>query len=200
MSTQVLPPASYSGPSGGLKKSTIWLASEDVGLDVELTVKILDVELHKNVKFDGGRTEEKVPALKFERQEKHMILNSTNRKMLVRLFGMDTKDWRGKWVALYVDPEVKMAGQKVNGLRIRPAQAQGEPPQQQAAPLENLPDAWATWGLSERGTNRASLGTAALRAWWDTLSVTDRKLAKPVMDSELKQAAEQADKSRQPQS
>ncbi len=162
MSTQVLPAASYTGPSGGLKKSTIWLASEDIGLDVERNVTIQDVELHKNVKFDQGRTEDKVPALRFEGQDKRMILNSTNRKMLVRLFGMDTKDWRNKRVALYVDPDVKMAGQKVNGLRIRPAQAEPEPEPRTVEELVPLGDAAATAGIEE------------LRNWWKKLTEPER--------------------------
>ena len=159
--TQTLPPASYTGTSGGLKKSTIWLASEDIGIDVEKTVEVADVELHKNVTFDAGRIEPKVPALRFTGVEKHMILNSTNRKMMVRLFGMDTKDWRGKRVALYVDPDVKMAGQRVNGLRIRPAQ------EVQSRPLDELTAA---------GAAVAESGMPALKAWWVKLAATEREL------------------------
>jgi len=161
---QKLPPASYTGPSGGLKKATVWLASEDVGTDVELTVTIVDVELHRGVKFDAGRTEDKVPALRFKEIEKHMILNSTNRKFLVRMFGMDTKDWRNQRVAIFVDPDVKFAGQKVNGLRLRPAQP--------------VPEGWETWTNEQRGENRANAGTQAFRAWWKTLTKEERESVK----------------------
>jgi hypothetical protein len=116
-------PEVYSGPSGGLKKESQWLASEDIGLDKDVRVTIEDVERYSKVEFDKGRIEPKVGALKFTGKEKRMILNSTNRKILVRLYGMNTVDWRGKDILLYVDPNVRMMGETVNGIRIKPAPA-----------------------------------------------------------------------------
>lgn len=119
MSNNIPTPEVYEGPSGGLKKETIWLASEDIGLNKEVKVKIQDVERYKNVTFDAGRVEPKVAALRFEKTEKRMVLNATNRKTLVKMFGMDTKEWRGKEIVLWVDPNVKMKGEKVGGIRIK---------------------------------------------------------------------------------
>lgn len=108
----------YTGPSGGLKKDSHWLASEDIGQrDVAVTIEA--VEIYKDVVFDAGRKEPRLGALKFAGKEKRMILNATNRKALVRLFGMETKDWIGKGVTLYVDPNVRRGGERVPGLRIR---------------------------------------------------------------------------------
>lgn len=111
-------PKIYTGPSGGLKKESAWLASEDIG-EREVTVTIDEVEIYTDVVFDAGRKEARVGALKFTGKDKRMILNSTNRKALVRLFGMETKDWRGKSVVLYVDSNVRLGKERVSGLRIR---------------------------------------------------------------------------------
>jgi hypothetical protein len=147
-----------------LKKDSPWLASEDIG-DTERRVTIEDVSLHKNVTFDKGRVEAKVAALKLSGLEKRMVLNSTNRKSLVRLFGMDTREWRGKAILLWVDHNVRLAGETVCGLRIKEA-----PP----VALVDLPAAWDGWTLEERGENRAGAGTSALEVWWKSLSNADR--------------------------
>jgi hypothetical protein len=115
---------SYTGPSGGLKKPSLWLASEDINLGAEAKVVIEDVELHKDVAFEAGRKEPKVAALRFTGKEKLLVLNATNRKKLVSLFGTDTKEWRGKTIAIYVETGVRLpTGGKGNGLRIREATA-----------------------------------------------------------------------------
>lgn len=188
MNEQPIRGESYSGLAGELKKPSPWLASEDVGLNVEKLATVLDVQLHRNVKFDQGRIEPKLGALKFKEFPKQMILNSTNRKMMVRLFGMNTELWRGKIVALYVDPEVKMAGQLVNGLRLRPAPPGSRP----HAELKDLPASWGDWTDEERGANRAAAGLPALQAWWDTLGKDAKTRLKPKLDSEWKQQAERA--------
>ncbi len=111
----------YTGPSGGLKKPSDWLASEDLPLGKEVPVEIEDVRLFKNVKFEGGRVEAKVAALKFKGRDKMMILNATNRKRLIKMFTNDTTQWRAQAVRLYVDPKVKnpAGGEPVCGLRIK---------------------------------------------------------------------------------
>lgn len=115
---------SYNGPSGGLKKPSLWLASEDLVLGAEAKATIQDVELHKDVAFEAGRKEPKVAALRFVGKEKLLVLNATNRKTLVRLFGTDTKEWRGKTIALYVATGVRSpSGGTCNGLRIKEATA-----------------------------------------------------------------------------
>lgn len=110
----------YSGPSGALKKPSPWLAAEDIG-EREVKVTIETAEIFSAVEFDQGRTEQNVGALKFVGKEKRMVLNSTNRKALVNLYGMSTADWQGKPVVLFVDFNVRMMGKKVAGLRIKAA-------------------------------------------------------------------------------
>jgi hypothetical protein len=186
---------SYAGQSGALKKPSPWLASEDIPIGTEKLVTIVDVLRHRNVKFDQGRVESNLGALKFAEFDKQMVLNSTNRKLLVRLFGTDTRNWRSQVVALYVDPNVRMAGEVVNGLRLKMAprgsRASTEPKAANpTAELKDLPAPWPEWTDEERGTNRASLGLEALQAWWATLGAGTKTLLKPKLDSEWKPAAE----------
>ena len=110
---------SFNGLSGALRTSP-WLASEDlIGLG-EVTAEIEDVLIYDEVMFDGGRKEKNVPTLKFKDKQKQMVLRtSVNRKALVRMFGANTQNWRGKQIKLFHDPAVKFGGKFVGGLRIK---------------------------------------------------------------------------------
>ena len=112
---------SFTGLSGALRTSP-WLASEDlVGLG-DVACEIEDVLIYDKVAFDKGREEVNVPAIKFKGKAKQLVLKaSANRKALVRMFGADTKNWRGKTVMIYHDPSVKFGGRAVGGLRIKEA-------------------------------------------------------------------------------
>jgi len=109
----------FTGLSGALRTSP-WLASEDlVGLG-EVPAEIEDVLLYDEVQFDKGRTEQNVPTIKFRGKAKQLVLKaSANRRALVRMFGSDTKNWRGKTVRIYHDPSVKFGKKVVGGLRIK---------------------------------------------------------------------------------
>ncbi len=62
---------------------------------------------------------------KFAEFGKPMVLNTTNIKRLVKMFGTtDTGQWRGE-VTLYVDHDIEFGGKTVGGLRVRPAKANG---------------------------------------------------------------------------
>jgi hypothetical protein len=109
----------FEGRSSEMKKDTPWLAAEDIiGLG-DITVEIVACHRHKDVEFDAGRKEDCVYSVEFKAKKKHLVLNSTNRKTLVALFGVDVKKWAGQTVRLYVDPSVRMMGKTVPGIRIR---------------------------------------------------------------------------------
>lgn len=117
---------SYTGDASGLKKPSPWLCVDDM-LEImkrsrgkDLVVVIVDVKRYGSVTFDEGRVESGVGALCFRGKTKELTINATRRKSLVTLFGKDTTNWRDKSIALYVDHNVKMKGQKVGGIRIRP--------------------------------------------------------------------------------
>ncbi len=71
-----------------------------------------------------GESRKKLIA-KFAEFEKPMVLNSTNIKRLVKMFGTtDTGQWRGE-VTLYVDHDIEFGGRTVGGLRVKPAGRNG---------------------------------------------------------------------------
>lgn len=61
----------------------------------------------------------------FEEPIKPMVLNATNSKIM-KSFAKDkspfVEDWSNKLIELYIDPNVKMKGQIVGGVKIRPIQ------------------------------------------------------------------------------
>jgi hypothetical protein len=116
-------PKSFTGLSGMLRTSP-WLASEDlVGLG-DVPAEIEDVLVYDSVAFDRGRQEKNVPAIKFRGKAKQLVLRtSANRRALVKMFGADTREWRGKTVYLYHDPSVKFGGKNVGGIRIKEIQS-----------------------------------------------------------------------------
>ncbi len=95
-----------------------YLKKEDVaGPQVVKVIDIYEDEL-------PGESRKKLIA-KFEQFTKPMVLNTTNIKRFVKLFGTaDTGQWRGE-VTLYVDHDIEFGGRTVGGLRLRPAKANG---------------------------------------------------------------------------
>jgi hypothetical protein len=57
----------------------------------------------------------------FEEFEKPLILNKTNTRLLVKIFGTsDTASWRGQ-ITLYVENDVEYGGRVVGGIRLHRA-------------------------------------------------------------------------------
>lgn len=75
----------------------------------------------------------------FKEQIKPLVLNATNAKVIKRFAGGSpfVDDWQNITIQLYIDKNVKMKGEVVGGVRIRPQQPRLEKP-------ELLPgtDAW----------------------------------------------------------
>lgn len=100
--------------------------SIDDGIEPILTI---DSIWHGELTLGGGRKENHV-LMKFRERQvpgvddvKPLILNSTNRKTLKRLFGDDSAAaLEGKRIQLYIDPKVRdpQDGGFTEGLRIRP--------------------------------------------------------------------------------
>jgi hypothetical protein len=111
-------PTPYRGPSG-IARESLWLTAEDLteGTDTILTVE--DVIARKDVVYQGGRKKPMALTLKFKGRQRELALNATNRKRMNVLFGYETAGWVGKTIALFVDPNVLMAGETVRAVRIR---------------------------------------------------------------------------------
>jgi hypothetical protein len=54
---------------------------------------------------------------------KPLVLNATNSKQMVKFTGSKfVEDWSGTMIELYIDSSVRMKGEIVGGVRIKPAQ------------------------------------------------------------------------------
>lgn len=61
----------------------------------------------------------------FKEEIKPLVLNSTNSKQVAKFTGSKfVDDWNDVLIELYIDTSVKMKGQVVGGVRIRPTQPQ----------------------------------------------------------------------------
>jgi hypothetical protein len=111
-----------------------WLASEDLedpngdgylesAATIEAVLKI------RKAQFKGGRTKNGF-AVKFTQFERMLFLNGINRDTLKRLCGRKSEDLIGKTVVLYVDPNVKLAGKIVAGIRVKEHDAALTPEQE----------------------------------------------------------------------
>lgn len=132
-------PTVYEGPSG-IARDSVWLTHADLPADrTEHILRIEAVHLRKGVKFQK-ETKEQYLSLRFYKAKRELGLNTTNRKVLEKLFGTNCADWAGKWVTLYVDHEIKsFGGEIVSGIRIRARHTKA--PSGAAAAAPNQPEA-----------------------------------------------------------
>lgn len=122
----------YKGPVGLLKDSS-WLTAESLPPDKDVEVQIAEVRVRKNVEFKN-ETKAVYGSLVFTGKDKELGLNSTNLAVLTALHGNMAAGWYGKWVALYVDHDVKAFGRTVSAVRIRPKRLDG-PSKSKALPI-----------------------------------------------------------------
>lgn len=96
----------YRGPSG-IARDSNWLSSEDLPLGRDVPAQIESVIFHKHLTMQGGRPLNNKIALRFQGKARELLLNATNRKTLVALFGATCADWFGKRVLLFIEEGVR---------------------------------------------------------------------------------------------
>lgn len=80
-----------------------------------------DFQITGVTKETVGQELETKPVLQFRGAgSKPMTLNKTNTRILIAMFGSDSRDWVGRWVNVFNDPTVVFNG-TVGGLRVRPS-------------------------------------------------------------------------------
>jgi hypothetical protein len=125
----------FTGRSAEMRADTPWLAAEDffgVGEVPQSANEICDgtkrvywatkaklagVYFHKGAKFQDGRTKDSY-TLAFEGKAKQYVLNTGNRKELVKRYGANVTAWKGKTVAIGVT-EKKFKGEPVPGIVLK---------------------------------------------------------------------------------
>lgn len=90
----------------------------DSGKDIVLTI---DRVTKETVKDDKGKDGECMILYFAERDQKPMICNKTNAKMITQVLGSPfVEDWHGRKIQLYPDRNVRMGRDIVEGVRVRP--------------------------------------------------------------------------------
>lgn len=92
-----------------------YIGKDDVQSPVIARIKEVIQEM-----VSGDDTKENKPVMHFaDSNLKPMILNTTNWTVCEEAYGLDSDDWTGKPVEIYVDPSVMYAGKRVGGVRLR---------------------------------------------------------------------------------
>lgn len=114
----------------------------DKGLNLAFTIS--EVKQMKNTMV-AGRTGDFNIAF-FEEDIKPLVLNSTNAKTVKALAGgsIYVEDWKDVTVELYIDHSVKMKGEIVGGVRIKPVSPQKTKPAFLESNFEKAKNANAT--------------------------------------------------------
>ena len=67
----------------------------------------------------GSKQKKRMPTVRLVGKSLPLGLNATNSKTIAKLYGVDTRDWVGKWITLYPTTTM-MQGDRVGCIRIRP--------------------------------------------------------------------------------
>lgn len=131
-------------------KNSKYLKKEDVGAGKLMTIERV---IEQNVALEG-QAEEWKWCVFFEKEEKPIVLNSTNAEAIADIAkDRNSDNWGGTQVVLYDDPNVSYAGKRIGGIRVRaprgkaaaansaPRQAvqAPEPEQEQPANEDDIP-------------------------------------------------------------
>lgn len=110
-----------------------YLASHDLdGRDVTMTISEVKEE-------EVGRKREEKPVIYFEENEKGVVLNKTNAKVLSDLYGDDTDEWVGECITLF-EKEVEFAGDMVTAIRMKAPGRKGATNEKAREPREDDED------------------------------------------------------------
>jgi hypothetical protein len=93
-----------------------YLSAADVG-DKKMKAKIVKVRKGE-MRTDDGKKKMKL-ILFLDGFDKAMVLNATNKDVLVDKLGRNPANWGGATIGLFVDPNVMYQGKRTKGLRLR---------------------------------------------------------------------------------
>lgn len=129
------------------------------------------------------------------------------RRVLISMWGKNGKDWVGKSLTLYCDPDVTWGGVAVGGIRISHAShidktqslmltaTRSKRARFIVQPLETMKETVAPVmpdGLHEAAMDAAGMGSDAFREWYTGMPIDDRAYLKPRM-AEYQRTAERND-------
>lgn len=130
------------------------------------------------------------------------------RRVLVMLWGKDGKDYVGRRLTLFRNPDITFGKDKTGGIQISHAshiaeraecaltvrRGRREPFFVEPLVAEKTDESFDIQSLTDIGATKAREGMAALSSWFTALPKEAKKALKGTLDSEWKPLAEQADK------
>ena len=96
-------------PRSGLFSAKNW-DPEDGDLDLQIDHLELD-------RWFGDDKPNK-DVLHFKNDGRELVLNGITGRVIAKLHGDESDNWQGKWITLYLDPDVEFRGNK-GGIRVR---------------------------------------------------------------------------------
>lgn len=113
----------------------------------QLVFTITHVKQEMNVSVAGRKGNHNIAY--FKENIKPLVLNATNSKTVKGFAGGSpfVEDWKNIVVELYIDPSVKMKGEVVGGVRIRPTQPKAK--QKPVFTEANFEKAWSAGATVE---------------------------------------------------
>jgi hypothetical protein len=121
-----------------------YLGTIDLG-NRKVRARIQKVGKEMMTSKDGGPKRMKFIVF-FDALDKPMVLNSTNKDVLVAARGRKPAKWVGLEVGVYVDPNVSFAGRRTGGLRLttdlptRTTKTASKPAAAKPAPANEFPE------------------------------------------------------------
>ena len=109
-----------------------FLQASDIG-DKKIRTKILRIRKEEMVDRETGKKKVRFVAF-FENIDKGMILNATNKNVLVDALGKPPANWICASVGVFVDPNVTYGNKRTGGLRLRALLPPAAAPKPTAAP------------------------------------------------------------------
>jgi hypothetical protein len=120
-----------------------WLSKDDV------TIQGTDACITRITSEQVGDDRDQKFAMHFQGNLKPLLLNKTNTRIMVALYGADSDGWLGKTIQLYNDPTIGFGGQITGGVRVRPSQ--NHPPRLPATPVRPTPEQIVAYMRASKG-------------------------------------------------
>ena len=81
---------------------------------------IVTIDSFANEEVGQGDQKKQKWVLYFTGMEKGLVLNSTNGKVICKLYGEEMDEWIGKNISLYIKDDVQFKDETVSAIRVRP--------------------------------------------------------------------------------
>ena len=110
---------------------SMYLGSHDIGpKDLVLTIRRIVVEELKTERGTERKpvayfVESEAKAKADRSEEKRLVLNKTNARIIANLYGNEVNDWAGKRISLY-SAKVSAFGAEVDAVRVRPVKPEAK--------------------------------------------------------------------------